>query len=148
MGYPISASARVARAQWLIRAARNFQGVTLDARSGQTTRGDGNQTQISALLGSNFADDKGNAIIGLTVSKREEIFSRDRDFFAEAYTDPGTPGATGFPTFGGFANTGTYTQAAADNVFGAKRYQTGDVPNSSILYFNTAPTVSQATRSA
>jgi iron complex outermembrane receptor protein len=122
---------------------KNYEGVTLDARSGQTSRGDGKQTQVSALLGSNFADQRGNAIIGLSYSKREEVFTRDRPFFAAAYSDPGTSGDNAFPVFGGFS--GTPTQAAVDSVFTARGYAPGDVNRSSVLYFNTAATTAGAT---
>ncbi len=44
---------------------RNFQGINTDVQFGMTERGDGEQTAVSALLGSNFADGKGNAMVGL-----------------------------------------------------------------------------------
>jgi outer membrane receptor protein involved in Fe transport len=122
---------------------RNYQGVTVDAQSGQSFHGDGNQRQFSALLGSNFADNRGNALLGVTVSKRDAIFSRNRDFYAAAYTDPGAAGGGGFPSFGGYS--GAYSQAAVDQVFGAKGYVAGDVRNSNILYFNPAATTAGAT---
>lgn len=123
---------------------RNYQGVSIDAQSGQSFHGDGNQRQISALLGSNFADDRGNALLGVTFSKRDVIYRRDREFFAEAFTDPGiSPG--GFVNFGSFSSPRGYTQAAVDQVFGAKGYAPGEVPNTSDLYFNTAATVEEAT---
>src|SRR4051812_25812130 len=99
---------------------KNFQGVTISGQTGQTLEGDGAQSQISALIGSNFADNKGNGILGFTYSKRDAVFSRDREFFRRAFTDPGTPGADGFPNFGGYV--GPYAQSAADSVFGAKGY--------------------------
>ncbi|MEJ0038913.1 MAG: TonB-dependent receptor [Gammaproteobacteria bacterium] len=125
---------------------RNFQGVTMSAQSGQTLEGDGAQSQISALLGSNFADNKGNAMIGLTYSKRDAVLARDREFFRRAFTDPGTPGADGFPNFGGYVPTAGqgYSQTAVDSVFGAKGYAAGDVKNSSSIYFLPGATTAQA----
>jgi iron complex outermembrane recepter protein len=122
---------------------RNYEGVSIDAQSGQSFHGDGNQRQVSALLGSNFSDSKGNAILGLTVSRRDVVFSRDREFYSSAYTDPGTAAGNGFPNFGGFS--GAYGQAALDSVFGAKGFAPGDVKNTNSLYFNTAATTAGAT---
>jgi iron complex outermembrane receptor protein len=124
---------------------QNFQGVALDAQLGQTGEGDGTQTQVSALLGSNLADDRGNAMIGLAWSKRDEIFARDRPFFSAAYTDPGAPGLANFPSFGGFA--GTPAQAAVDDVFGAKGFPDGDVrvTTTPVYYFNPGATTADAT---
>ena len=125
------------------RLKKNYQGVTLDAQSGQTFPGDGTQTTVSALLGSNFADNRGNAMIGLNYSKRDAVFARDRSFFAQAYTDPGTAGADGFPNFGGFV--GAPSQSAVNAVFGGKGYVANDIPSSAILYFNPAATTTGAT---
>lgn len=129
------------------RLKKNFQGVTLDAQSGRTTEGDGQQSTISLLLGSNFADNRGNAMIGLNYSKRDEVYARDRDFFARANSDPGTPGTDGFPNFGGFVSSATNSpqQSVLNSIFGAKGYSAGDVPASSIIYFNPAAATSAST---
>jgi iron complex outermembrane receptor protein len=125
---------------------RNFQGLTISGQSGQTLEGDGAQSQLSLLLGSNFADNTGNAMIGLNYSKRDAVFARDREFFRRAFTDPGTPGADGFPNFGGYVPTvgQGYTQGAVDSVFGSKGYVAGDVKNSSSIYFMPAATTAGA----
>jgi iron complex outermembrane recepter protein len=124
---------------------RNFQGVALDAQTGQSFHGDGNQRQLSALIGSNFADDRGNAMIGVSFSKRDVIYSRNREFFSDAYTDPGTV-AGAFPVFGGvFTST---SQAALDQVFGPKGFAAGDirtVTGGNTLYFNPASTTAGST---
>ncbi len=125
---------------------KNFQGVTISGQSGQTLQGDGAQSQISMLLGSNFADNKGNAIVGLTWSKRDAVFGRNREFFRRAFTDPSTPGADGFPNFGGYVVTPGqgYSQTVLDQVFGARGYVPGDVKNTNSLYFNPAATTAQS----
>ncbi|BBC71147.1 TonB-dependent receptor [Altererythrobacter sp. B11] len=125
------------------RLKRNFQGVELDGQWGQSFRGDGAQYKFSALLGSDFADGRGNAMIGLTYQKRGGVYLRDRPFYEAAFTDPNTPGRNVWPNFGGF--NGTSTQAAYDSVFVPKGYAPGDVPNGTQLFFNTAPTVGEAT---
>jgi len=121
------------------RLKRNFTGVEIDGQFGATERGDGGQYKATALLGGDFADGRGNAMIGLTWQKREEVYLRDRPFFEAAFTDPNTPGRNVWPNFGGF--NGTATQAAYDSVFVPKGYAPGDVANGTQLFFNTAPTL-------
>ena len=134
---------------------RNFQGLTTDAQFGQTSRGDGEQTAVSALLGSNFAEGRGNAMIGLTYTRREEVIREDVPFFAQALTDPylSAQQFLNFPGFvanapGNITNSpagGAPSQAAMDAVFGAKGYAAGDVANTTAVYFNTAATTAGAT---
>ncbi|MET0290797.1 MAG: TonB-dependent receptor [Steroidobacteraceae bacterium] len=133
---------------------RNYQGLTVDTQFGQTAEGDGGQRTITALLGSNFAEGTGNAMIGLTFAKRDAIARFDRDFFAATLTDPYAAASTflNFPGWvagapGNIFNSpagGAPTQAAVNSVFGAKGYGAGDVAPGS-FYFNQAPTVAQST---
>ena len=122
---------------------RNFSGVELDGQFGQAFRGDASQYKVSALVGADFADDRGNAMVGLTYQKRSAVYLRDRPFFEAAFTDPNTPGRNVWPNFGGF--NGSATQAAYDAVFVPKGYSAGDVANGTQLFFNTASTVDGAT---
>ena len=137
---------------------KNYQGVTVDVQSGETFRGDGAQTQISALLGSNFADNRGNAMLGLTYSDRHGVNTIDRSFFNQANLDPGTPGTDGFPAFGGVSASlqatgvlgnptnpaNNFSQAALDALFGSRGYAAGDVKPGANLYFNTGATTAGA----
>jgi outer membrane receptor protein involved in Fe transport len=125
------------------RLKKDFEGVELDGQYGQSFRDDAEQYKFTALLGGNFADGKGNAMIGLTYQKRGKVYLRDRPFFEAAFTDPNTPGRNVWPNFGGF--NGTATQAAYDAVFVPKGYAPGDVRNGTQLFFNTAPTTGGAT---
>ncbi|MEJ1965004.1 MAG: TonB-dependent receptor [Gammaproteobacteria bacterium] len=134
---------------------RNFEGVTTDAQFGMTERGDGEQTSVSALMGSNFADGKGNAMIGITYARREDVIREDVPFFAQQLTDPYLAAASflNFPGFvagipGNITNSqagGAPLQSAVDAVFGAKGYAAGDVSSASALYFNQAATTNAAT---
>ena len=125
------------------RLKRNFTGVEIDAQAGAAEPGDAGQFKASALLGSDFADGRGNAMIGLTWQKRERVYLRDRPFYEAAFTDPNTPGRNVWPNFGGF--NGSSTQAAYDSVFVPKGFAPGDVRAGTQLFFNAAPTVDQAT---
>jgi iron complex outermembrane recepter protein len=120
----------------------NYEGVTLDAQSGETFRHDGAQTQASALIGSNFADDRGNAMVSLTYSKRDAIWNQDRPFERRAFTDPGTAAIDTFNNYPGFA--GSSTQAAYDQVFGSLGYAPGTVKSGTSLYFVPGATTAAA----
>jgi outer membrane receptor protein involved in Fe transport len=109
---------------------KNFQGLEIDGQFGQTFQGDDQEFKVSALVGGNFADNKGNAMVGMSYASRTAVLQRDRKFWSRAYTDPTTGGdffadietlsgvssATGIPPLG-FAPT-PYSQAALDAVFG------------------------------
>jgi outer membrane cobalamin receptor len=134
---------------------RNFQGATVDAQTGMTERGDGQQTAISALLGANFADDRGNAMFGVNFTHRGKILRDDVPFFANSLTDPYLSAAQflAFPGFvagipGNITNSpagGSPSQAAVDTLFGAMGYPAGDVANTSAFFFNTGATTDAAT---
>ncbi len=134
---------------------RNYEGGTLDAQWGETFYGDGSQTRITALVGSNFADNRGNAMIGLTYENRNPVYLDNRSFFTAAFTDPGTPAADPFPNFPGF-NVIPYTgfvgpapnvptQAAVNSIFTPLGFAPGDVSNLNGIYFNKAATLNQVT---
>jgi iron complex outermembrane recepter protein len=134
---------------------RNFQGLTTDAQFGMTERGDGEQTAVSALLGSNFAEGRGNAMIGITYTRREQVIREDVPFFAQALTDPYLSAAQ-FLNFPGFTQgpPGNITnstagvaprQAVMDSIFVPRGYSPGDVLNTTPVYFNTAATTDGAT---
>lgn len=69
---------------------KNFEGAQLDAQYGITQQGDGEEYQISALLGSNYADGRGNVQFGANYARRGVIRSRDRDWVRAGWNDPGT----------------------------------------------------------
>ena len=110
---------------------KNFQGVEMDGQYGQTFQGDDQELKISALLGANFADNRGNAMIGMSYASRTAVLQRDRKFYSAAYTDPSVGGDffADIATLSGVssANGGLfgpggpptpYSQGALDAVFG------------------------------
>ncbi|HEV2703441.1 MAG TPA: TonB-dependent receptor plug domain-containing protein, partial [Steroidobacteraceae bacterium] len=80
---------------------RHFQGIQLDASYGETQEQDDRNTNLSALIGANFADNKGNVMLGVTYSNRTPVFVENRNWANAANTDPNTPGGA-FPGFPGF----------------------------------------------
>jgi iron complex outermembrane receptor protein len=141
---------------------RHFEGIQLDASYGETQEQDDRNTNLSALIGSNFADNKGNVMLGITYSNRTAVNVENRGWANAANTDPNTPGGA-FPGFPGF-NLIPYvpvtgfgaspcnppgagpiwdvpSQAAVNSIFGAS----SGVSQCSALYFNKAPTTAGAT---
>jgi outer membrane receptor protein involved in Fe transport len=70
---------------------KNFQGVQLDAQDGITEAGDGNESRVSALMGTKIGDGKGNLIMGAEWYDRKGAFQRNRDFYTRSWTDPNAP---------------------------------------------------------
>src|SRR5690606_28842660 len=110
---------------------RNFQGVSLSGQTTLTEEGGGRESTISALLGGNFAEGRGNAMIGLSYTDREQLMASQRKFYVEGWRDVNTPGTN--------INAGPYSeitflaagpgqppnapnQAAWESVFGAGSY--------------------------
>jgi outer membrane receptor protein involved in Fe transport len=135
---------------------RRFEGVQLDAQYGESQRGDDRNTNLSALIGANIADNRGNVLVGLTFSDRTAVNVQDREWANAANTDPHTPGGAfpGFPGFnlipyvpGSFTPASPFfntpSQGAVDSVFHG--YPAGTVSASSPIYFNTAPTTAGST---
>jgi iron complex outermembrane recepter protein len=136
---------------------RHFNGIQLDASYGETQQQDDRNINLSSLIGSNFADNKGNVMLGVTYSNRTAVNVQSRAWANAANTDPNTPGGA-FPGFPGFnlipyvpgsfsggspAGFNTPTQAAVNSVFPG--YPAGTVSAFSPLYFNTAATTAGAT---
>lgn len=65
----------------------DFEGVQLDAQAGISEKGDAENYQLSGLVGGNFSDGRGNAMIGIGYSRREAAYQRKRNFFTRAWTD-------------------------------------------------------------
>ncbi|MEO6378664.1 MAG: TonB-dependent receptor [Caulobacteraceae bacterium] len=73
---------------------KNFQGLELDAQYGITQEGDNKTPNVSILMGGNFADGKGNAMVGAGYTSRSVVYQKDRDFYAAPWSDRTTNSAT------------------------------------------------------
>ncbi|MGC1271351.1 MAG: TonB-dependent receptor [Croceibacterium sp.] len=140
---------------------KHFTGITVDGQLGLTDAGGGKEYDVSALIGSDFADGRGNAMIGISVARRGAIHTNDRSFFQEQFTDPDSNVVGTFPQFYGYQfapaanNTAIYprlnnppSQAAIDAAFaGTPGYVPGDVrtQQSVYLFFNPAATAAGST---
>jgi iron complex outermembrane recepter protein len=61
----------------------NFEGFEVDAQYGVAEVGDGDESRISAVLGSNFADGRGNATFGVERYSRKTAFENEREIFVK-----------------------------------------------------------------
>jgi len=74
----------------------DFEGLEIDTQYGTTEAGDGDENRLSAVLGSNFADGRGNVTFGLERYSRKEALEIERDFYTDRYSDPYAAGTFGF----------------------------------------------------
>lgn len=70
----------------------DFEGLELDTQYGVTEAGDGDETRISAVLGANFADGRGNVTLGLEHYNRDRAEQAERDFYTDRFNNPQVPG--------------------------------------------------------
>lgn len=68
----------------------DFEGFEVNGQYGVSGEGDGAETSISALIGADFSDGRGNVMIGANYADREIIYGRDRDWVVAGWEDPGT----------------------------------------------------------
>ena len=115
---------------------KDFEGAAFDAQYGITQEGDGQEFQFNGLLGSGFANSRGNVMLGFSYADRQTIQSKDREYIRDGWKDPGTsssgtqalgesplvafnPGSTNLPT-AGFPGAASYHVDQNGNVFDPK----------------------------
>ena len=72
----------------------NFEGIDLQARTGVTEHGGGQETSISLLLGANLEDGRGNAMLAVEWTERDEVMAYDRPFMRKTLKDSNTNSGT------------------------------------------------------
>jgi outer membrane receptor protein involved in Fe transport len=63
---------------------RNFEGISLTSQVGLTERGDGKNYRIDGVIGGNFADGKGNAVVAINYTKVNPVLQGDRSLGQES----------------------------------------------------------------
>jgi iron complex outermembrane recepter protein len=123
-----------------IKLKERFTGLQIDPQITAYEHGGGQTTDVAVTLGSNFAEDRGNALLSLSYTDREEVGFTEREFFRRHQ------GGTDFRL-----PTGVYrpalnlpAQAALDAVFGSYGAAAGRVPRNSMLGFNDDGTLFSA----
>ena len=109
-----------------VRLKRNFEGVQLNFQSNRTEHSDAQTTLIEGLIGGNFAENRGNAVLALSYDKRDELLAGAREFSNVSLGPDLLPAGSPTTPDGSVAwGANGPTQAALDTVFG--RY--GVAPN-------------------
>lgn len=94
----------------------DYEGATIDVRFGDTQHGGSQSVTLSALLGANVADDRGNVMIGIERDTRAKQLAYERDWRVADFANPRVGG--GFFAFGSstyFTNEPVQTSSAATN---------------------------------
>ena len=74
----------------------NYEGASIDVRLGDTQHGGDQTVTLSALIGANTADDRGNVMVGVERDTRAKAYAWQRDWRVADYANPAAAG-------GGFA---------------------------------------------
>lgn len=124
------------------RMKRDFEGAEINARTGLTTENDGRTVGFDVLLGGNFANDRGNAVIALAYDKRDAVLAGARPFGVVALGPLLTPSGSGTVPDGGVSwGANAPTQAALNAVFGGYGAAAGVVPPAATIGINTDGTL-------
>ena len=67
---------------------KDFQGLEADVQQGISQAGDNQETRASAILGTKFADNRGNVVFAAEYYNREGAFEKNRDFYKKGWADP------------------------------------------------------------
>ncbi|MEO5707405.1 MAG: TonB-dependent receptor [Alteraurantiacibacter sp.] len=115
---------------------KNFEGIEFDGQYGMTQEGDGAEYKLSALMGTNFADGRGNISLAVSMSDRKASYREDRSWFRDLWANPNVGGNFFFPTYSGIAQTGTNGnyQALLNSMF-PNRTPGTNVSSTGSLYF-------------
>jgi iron complex outermembrane recepter protein len=125
---------------------RDFEGVQLESGFGKTAQNDGAEWSASLTMGSNFANDRGNAVFSFQYTQRDAIYQGAREF-SKVDLDIRREGNTpqGSPTIleGRYdrARDNLHTQAAMDVVFGRYGFAPGTVAAAQGVSFNADGTL-------
>ena len=127
----------------------DYEGASLSYQMGGTTEfGDYESQRITGTFGSNFADDRGNAVFGVTHSRNDGAFFRDRDgqgvddlsyaFFTGQADDVLTDVSTiiGRPFFSSFSESGRINVIGTNGGTAAQFAGTGDPYSAAQFGFN------------
>jgi iron complex outermembrane recepter protein len=121
-----------------IRLKRDFSGVQVSAQSNVTERGDGRSSVVEALIGGNFDDSRGNAVLAMSFDKRDEVLAGARRFGEVALGPNLRPLGSGTIADGrvDWGATNRPSQAAVDQVFASYGAGAGAAAGRAPIGFN------------
>lgn len=73
---------------------KSFQGLQVDVQDGISQVGDDNELRLSVLMGTKFADGRGNIIMGAEYYDRAAAYENSRDYFTNEWANPNAVGVT------------------------------------------------------
>ncbi len=113
-----------------------FEGIAVSTQFNQYDAGDGATLDASITGGGNFAGDRGNAVVSLSYTDREDVGYMSREFFrrAQGGTDFRIPTGIYRPNVGSPPNLPS--QQAVDQVFAQYGAAPGRVPRNTVLGYN------------
>lgn len=120
---------------------RDFQGLSLNAQTMLTEAGGGQESSLSVLLGGNFADGRGNAMVGLSYTDRKALMASERKFYVNGWRDPDTLGGEALPFSQIDFGNNSPDEAVYTSIFGARPGFDGEavyVNRDGTLFLNSA----------
>jgi outer membrane receptor protein involved in Fe transport len=67
---------------------KNFKGMQFDTQFGRTQAGDGEEMRLSGVLGTDFADGRGNITVAVEHYDRKAAYERNRSYYTKQWADP------------------------------------------------------------
>ncbi|HWJ70024.1 MAG TPA: TonB-dependent receptor [Sphingobium sp.] len=117
---------------------KNFQGLELDGRIGISQRGDGREYTVSGIMGTDFADGRGNMSLAFETNDRASALRIDRPWFRDLYLDPDASGNKTFSDHPSYIpGVNRPSQAVLNDIFaGRDTAAFPNYPTTGTLWFN------------
>ncbi|MDY6983380.1 MAG: TonB-dependent receptor, partial [Pseudomonadota bacterium] len=125
----------------------DFEGFETDVQYGIQDANDGDEYRVSAVMGANFADGRGNVTMGMEQYSREAALQRNRDFYRDYWAAPDTAGSFIFlqgVNNGGFIPPNNPSAAAVQALYGGvepRSFGGRNSPNIPAFNFNPDGTI-------
>jgi outer membrane receptor protein involved in Fe transport len=121
-----------------LKLKHHFQGIEIDGQFNSTELGDGQEETLDALMGTNFADDRGNIVFSLDYLSRGRAYFNNRPFYQSAFPLGAAPWGSNLLPQGSFSPDASNlpSQGALNAVFGNYGVAPGSVAPGSVLSFN------------
>lgn len=92
---------------------KDFEGANINVQYGAMEDGNAGEASVSGLFGANFADGRGNVMMGFEYADRNSVDRKYTDFYMDGLKDPTVPGTQSF------TSADYYTIEAANRPSGA-----------------------------
>src|SRR5690606_40498734 len=98
---------------------KDFEGATISAQYGAMENGRAGEGRLSGLFGANFADGRGNVMMGFEYADRSSVDRKYTDFYMKGLRDPSVPGTQSFTSSDYYSidNNNRPSGAVIDSIF-------------------------------